>query len=125
MHRFRSPKRLPVWANEGLAEYVASRFAPRAADAERRRSEALDYIRNGGNLATIFGAGWSDPWPPVGAAVGGLMTSLMINQQAERYRRWVVAVKKGTDWTKALTESYGVSLEPLVDTFTQYYRVND
>ena len=53
------------------------------------------------------------------------MTTLMIHQQAERYRRWVIAVKQGTDWQEALAESYGVALAPLVDTFTQYYRVND
>ena len=125
MHRFRSPKRLPVWANEGLAEYVASRTVPGAADAERRRSEALIYIRNGGDLAAVFDAGWTDPWPPVGTAVGGLMTELMINQQAQRFRRWVIAVKQGTDWTKALADSYGVPLPLLVDTFRQYYRVNN
>ena len=125
MHRFRSPKRLPVWANQGLAEYVASRAAPGAADAERRRGEALVYIRNGGDLAAVFDAGWSDAWPPAGTAVGGLMTALMINQQPERFRRWVIAVKQGTDWTKALADSYGVPFAPLVDTFTQYYRVND
>ena len=125
MHRFRSPKRLPVWANEGLAEYVASRTAPGAAEAERRRSEALAYIRNGGNLAAVFDAGWTDPWPPVGTTVGGLMTELMINQRAQRYRRWVIAVKQGTKWTKALADSYGVALPPLVETFTQYYRVNN
>ena len=125
MHRFRSPKRLPVWANEGLAEYVASRVAPGAAEAERRRSEALAYIRTGGDLAAVFNAGWSDPWPPVGTAVGGLMTALMIDQQAQRFRRWVIAVKKGTDWHDALAQDYGVALAPLVDTFTQYYRVNN
>ena len=125
MHRFRSPKRLPVWANQGLAEYVASRAAPGAADAERRRGEALVYIRNGGDLAAVFGAGWSDAWPPAGTAVGGLMTALMINQQPERFRRWVIAVKQGTDWTKALTDSYGVPFPRLLETFTQYHRVNN
>ena len=125
MHRFRSPKRLPVWANEGLAEYVASRVAPGDADAERRRSEALAYIRKGGNLAAVFDAGWTDAWPPAGTAVGGLMTELMINQQAKRFRRWVIAVKQGTDWTKALTDSYGVPFPRLLETFTQYHRVNN
>ena len=125
MHRFGSPKRLPVWANEGLAEFVASRVVPRAADAERRRSEALVYIRKGGDLAAVFDAGWTDAWPPVGTAVGALMTALMINQQAPQFRRWVIAVKQGTDWTKAVADSFGVPFAALVDTFTRYYRVND
>jgi len=125
MHRLGSPKRLPVWANEGLAEYVASRAAPGAADAERRRGEALSYIRNGSDLAAVFDAGWSDAWPPAGTAVGGLMTALMIDQQPERFRRWVIAVKQGTDWTTALADDYGVPFPRLVETFTQYHRVND
>ncbi len=124
MHRFRSPKRLPVWANQGLAEYVASRTSGGKLMGRRRR-EALAYIRDGGDIAAVFEAAWTDPWPPAGAAVGALMIELMVDQHREGLRRWIIANKLGKDWTTALAEDYGVPRRRLMATFLQYYRVND
>jgi len=124
MHRFGTPKRLPVWANEGLAEYVASRTAGGKA-ADRRRRKALAYVRNGGNIAAVFEAAWTEPRPPAGAAVGALMIELMADQHREGLRRWIIATKHGKDWTTALAEDYGVPPRRLLATFVQYYRVND
>jgi hypothetical protein len=124
MHRFISPKRLPVWANRGLADYVATTIAG-ASSNERRRREALEYIRNGGDLAAVFDADWTDPWPPTATAVGALMIELMVTQRPKDFRRWVIAVKTGEDWEAALAEDYGVGQKQLLDTFKQYFRVND
>ncbi len=124
MHRFVSPKRLPVWANRGLADYVSTTVAPGGA-AERRREEALDYIRSGRDLAAVFNADWTDPWTPTATAVGALMIELMVNQRPEGFRRWVIAVKSGKDWEAALAEDYGVPEKQLLGTFRQYFRVND
>ena len=124
MHRFGTPKRLPVWANTGLAEYVASRTAG-GDPADDRRRTALAYVRGGGNMAAVFEAVWAEPRPPVEAAVGALMIELMLDQHREGLRRWIVAIKLGKDWTIALAEDYGVPRRRLMATFLQYYRVND
>jgi len=124
MHRFGSPKRLPVWANQGLADYASTTVAP-GGTAERRRREALEYIRTGGDLTAVFNAGWTDPWPPAATAVGALMIELMVNQRPDGFRRWVIAVKSGTNWQAALAEDYGVAQKQLLQTFRQYFRVND
>ena len=124
MHRFHAPMRLPVWANRGLADYVATTIAP-GGSAERRRREALEYIRTGGDLAAVFNAGWTDPWPPAATAVGALMIELMVNQRPDGFRRWVIAAKSGKNWDAALAEDYGVRREHLLEILIQYYRVND
>ena len=124
MHRFVSPKRLPVWANRGLANYVSTTIAP-ASSIEHRRREAVEYIRNGGDLAAVFNAGWTDPWPPTATAVGALMIELMVTQRPEGFRRWVIAVKTGKNWQAALAEDYGIPEMQLLETFRQYFRVND
>ena len=124
MHRFHAPMRLPVWANRGLADYLATTVAP-GESAERRRREALEYIRTGGDPAVVLNAGWTDPWPPTATAVGALMIELMVNQRPEGFRRWVIAVKSGKDWKTALAEDYGIRQKLLLEIFTQYYRVND
>lgn len=127
MHRYRAPVRLPPWANEGLAQYVAARQAPGRA-AERQRRRALEFIRSGGDVAAVVGATYDEGWPGaggIGPAVGGLLVELMITQGSPAFRAWVNAVKDGTDWSPALADHYGVPLPALLATFTQYYKVND
>ncbi len=127
MHRYRSPKRLPPWANEGVAEYVADRVVPNDLTAARR-ARALAWLRQGGDVSAIFTATYEQGWPgpdAIGPALGALLVELMVHQQKGAFGAWIRAVKGGTDWRRALADDYGVPLPTLLDTFVQYYRVND
>ena len=129
LHRFGTPKRLPAWANEGLAEYVvaASVKADPADDALRRL--ALQFIRSGGNVQAVLDLKYADDtWPgpnEIGRAVGFLLIELMIRENPAGFGAWVRAVKRGDDWPEALRARYGVSRSRLVGAFVQYYLVND
>ncbi len=127
MHRHRTPRRLPPWANEGLAAHVAAIIAPGPA-ADRQRQRGLEFIRSGGDVAAICVATYAEGWPGPGAAgpaVGSLLVELMITQRSPAFRAWVNAVKDGADWEPALADHYGVPVPALLDTFTRYYTVND
>ncbi len=129
LHRFGTPKRLPAWANEGLAEYLvaASVKADQVDDALRR--EALQFIRSGGNVQAVLDLNYADDtWPgpnEIGRAVGFLLIELMIRENRAGFSAWVRAVKRGDDWEEALRNRYGVARSRLVNTFVQYYMVND
>ena len=127
MHRFRTARRLPPWANEGLAEYVAGQVArARATDDDRER--ALRFIRDGGDVDALLGLTYDEGWPDharMGQAVGALLVELMIGERPRTFARWVDAVKYGKEWEIALAEDYGAPRGQLVTTFVQYYRVND
>jgi hypothetical protein len=127
MHRFRTPRRLPPWANEGLADYVAGRVAsPPARDEQRSRG--LRYIREGGDVGAVLDHRYGDAQRApneMTAALGALLVELMVAQRPSSFGPWVDAVKYGKDWETALAEDYGVPRPALVETFVRYYRVND
>lgn len=126
LHRHLTPRRLPPWANEGLASYVAAQLAPGPwAEEERRR--AIAFVRGGGDVPGVLDATYAQGWPgpgAVGPALGTLLLELLIAERPEAFPRWVSAVKGGRNWVEALGEVYGPPGR-LVDTFVQYYRVND
>ena len=57
--------------------------------------------------------------------MGSLLVELMIDQRPTAFGPWVDAVKYGKGWEPALAEDYGVPRAQLVETFVQFYRVND
>jgi hypothetical protein len=129
LHRHRSPHRLPLWANEGLARYFAARaFEDTPADLARR-DRALAFIRSGGDVHAALSVTYDDvPWPDdehLPSELGHLMIELMVRERPDAFRRWIAAVKRGTEWEEALREDYGVALGALVATFAQYFTVND
>jgi hypothetical protein len=126
MHRYRSPRRLPPWANEGFASFAAAVFAPGPwAEAERRG--AIAFLRGGGDVRGVLNATYDLGWPGpggVGPALGALFVELLVAEKPAAFRAWVRLVKGGAEWLDAMNEVYG-SPTRLVDTFVQYYRVND
>jgi hypothetical protein len=127
LHRFRTPRRLPPWANEGLADYVAAQVADSPAMGERR-TRGLSFVRRGDSVDALLDRSYDgDPPAPDDeiSAVGMLLVELMIDQRPAAFGLWVDAVKYGKDWEPALAEDYGVPRAQLIETFVQFYRVND
>jgi hypothetical protein len=129
MHRYRTPRRLPTWANEGFADYLAAvSFEDSPIDSMRRR-KGLDYLRSGQSLDRILGMQYGDgTWPGpdrLGYSVSYLVVRLMVEDRPRKFGDWVNAIKAGKEWIRALEEDYGVTVETLVETCARYYAVND
>jgi hypothetical protein len=127
MHRFRTPRRLPPWANEGLADYVAAQVDKTPA-MDERRARGLQFVRGGGDVEAQVDRSYDGDHPApddLNTAVGMLLVELMVGQRPAAFGPWVDAVKYGKQWQRALAEDYGVPRAQLVETFVQYYRVND
>ena len=134
LHRHRSPVRLPAWANEGVAEWVATSLEADSTRAAQARADAVAFVREGGNVGAALNMDYLDgTWPgpaglsagPLGPSVGYLMVTTMINDKPNEFRKWINGVKAGEDWVEALKTRFGVPAEALVETFVRYYRVND
>jgi hypothetical protein len=128
MHRFRTPRRLPTWANEGFADYVASiLFRGSPVDSERRR-QGLRWVRAGGDVNSVLSMEYDGSWPGpggIGYSVGYLLVELMIRERPRAFGQWVHAIKDGKEWEKALIEEFGATRDQLVEIFTRFYLVND
>ncbi len=129
MHRFISPVRLPTWADEGFAEYVAGRSFQGSPVDSNRRPQGLHFIRNGGDLSAVIEMSYQDgTWPgdqAVGYAVGYLLCTTMIQENPRGFADWVRAVKAGKNWRQALEDEYGVSVDRLVRYVRQRHLTND
>jgi hypothetical protein len=129
MHRYRTPMRLPPWANEGLADYVVAESVSDAPMDDTRRRQALVFVRSGGSVPLILQMSYAEgSWPgnnAVGYAVGYLLVRLMLEDRPSKFDVWVNAIKQGKPWSLALAEEFGVPRDHLVETFVRFYRVND
>ena len=129
MHRCLSPRRLPAWANDGMAEMIASRANKYSLQGRDRRKQALELIRAGGDVNALLDLKYQDATFPgsdgLGAPAGSLLVELMMNEKPQRLVKWILAVKTGKDWVESLREDYGTPREEIVNIATQFYKVND
>lgn len=129
MHRYLSPQRLPTWANEGFSEYVAAIVFNGSPVDSARRPQALDFIRNGGNISRVMAMNYKDgSWPgenAIGYAVGYVVCDLMIRQHPVGFKAWVHAVKAGKPWRQALTEDFGSDADRVAWLTRDWHLSND
>jgi len=126
MHRYGTPARLPIWAEEGYAEYVAAHSFESSPVDKGRRPQGLQFIREGNStLPLLLSDGKDGVWPgdnAVGYAVGYLAVSLMIEQKGSAFGEWVKEVKAGVPWQDSLKKRFGTDAVKLAETIEGWYR---
>jgi len=120
LHRYRSPKHIPTWVNEGLAEYVAGVMVPKSRLDDALGQRAVREMTRRGDLGGMFTAQRIEPWQ-YGAA--RLLTDFMIRADKRRYAAFIDGIKDGLTWEQSLKEKYGVELERLVDAFGREHNI--
>jgi hypothetical protein len=129
LHRHRSPLRLPPWANEGFAEYIATNVFKNSLVDANRRKPALAFLRSGASLPDLLSITYETPdWIGKDEStinVGYLVVNLMIREQPQRFAAWIGAVKSGKEWLKAIEEDFGSPRTQFLDAIRRHYRVND
>jgi hypothetical protein len=138
MHRYGTPVHLPLWAEEGYAEYVAANsFDSSPVDQGRapqpgangllgRRPQGLEFIRDGNASLPYFvdDAAWPGP-RAIGYALGYLAVDLMIRQKGAAFGEWVKEVKTGVPWEQALKRHFGTDAAAFARTVEGFYRERD
>ncbi len=129
MHRLRSPARLPAWANEGLASFIASQEMVGTLLEKDHRAAAIEFIRGGGNVIELLDRtyeqfDWTETWTRF-TDVSALVVELMASDRPQQFVQWVYAVKRGQPWREALKEMYGIEPRAVIDTATRHYMLND
>lgn len=116
LHRIRSSGRIPVWMNEGLAEWISQVVVPQSDHVQGRFAEALPILRMQGSLGGDFldDSGRIESWQ-YGAAA--MLTQFLISNDANAYRAMITAIKEGYTWQEALDVTYGLKPEELATAF--------
>lgn len=118
MHRYRSPAPLPLWIEEGFADFMASMVVESSPLDEMRRSQGEWFIRHGGPIENIMDMactheGWPGPHI-VGYGIGYMLVSEMFRENTARALACLTAIKDGKPWERALAEDMGITREALV-----------
>jgi len=128
MHRYGKPARLPIWAEEGYAEFVAARSFPSSPVDGNRRPQGIGFIRSGQSTLPFFqGDAANASWPgpnAEGYALGYLAICLMIDQRGNAFGEWVKDVKTGMPWEAALKAHFRCDAAGLAAIVEDWYRRN-
>jgi len=142
LHRLGSPIRLPPWANEGVADLVATAAlgtrgggAPRSDPLERRlegrlRAAGHALVRAEPPVLAAFAIErYDDPQAaPRRAeieALGFLLASRLRERDPRRLAAWIGLVKEGEPWREAFRRSFGFEFEAAVADLVAWHRTND
>jgi hypothetical protein len=111
--RYKTKAGLPVWVDEGMAEYIGEKLVP-ASDAVRNKEQsALVQLKQTRRLGANFFdkdaslAGWQ-------YGVASSMTKFLIARGQQRYVAFIEGMKEGMTWQEALREAYGATPEEFV-----------
>ena len=121
LHRYRSPEHIPSWANEGLAETIASELVPERGRRELVKTSAREFIQEHGNsLGNFFEAehieGWQYP-------VAETMCTFMISANKRNYVDFINGMKEGLSWEDSLAQRYKAPLDRLVAVYGNWVGV--
>jgi hypothetical protein len=122
LHRYRSPETIPSWANEGLAEYVASKLVPRPGLNMSAAADAKADLQSRRSLENLFQVEHIVAWQ---YPVARTLTEFMIKQSAKGYPEFINGIKDGLRWDESLKQKYGVSPDQLVHAYGMSMGVPD
>jgi len=112
LHRYRSPRRIPSWANEGLAELIAGELVEdprRRAWDEKRVLERLSARGAPGpelfEVSHIQGPDYPVAWS---------LTRFMMKADRRRYAAFINGIKDGLAWEASLEKHFGTTRQRLV-----------
>ena len=103
LHRFRTPAQIPSWANEGLAEVIASELVPRGGRAKERELRAKQELQRRADLGGMLDAKHIEPWA---YPVAETLCSYMIQQNKKNYVDFILGIKEGLTWEQSLEQRY-------------------
>jgi hypothetical protein len=116
VHRYKSPARVPSWANEGLAETIATQLVPQQNRQKDVRYAAQFYLKEYRGLGDFFDAdhieGWQYP-------VSEMMTTFLIEKNRKGYVSFINGIKEGLSWDESLSAKLKWPREQLVPAFGQ------
>jgi hypothetical protein len=116
LHRYRSPVNVPSWANEGLAEAIASDMIVQKGVAQSSYSEARADLQQRKSLGKFFDAPHIVAWQ---YPVARTLCEFMIRSNKPGYVDFINGIKDGLDSEQALKDKYGVTVEQLVNAYGQ------
>jgi len=117
IHRYRTPVPVPSWANEGLAEMVATDLVPQPGRFEHVRASARQMVSLHGGVADFFVLKHIDFWQ---YPVAEMMCTFMVKENRKNYVEFIKGIKDGMDVKDCFKEKFRVGREQTVRAFERW-----
>lgn len=120
LHRYRSPRHVVSWVNEGLAEWIAFELVDSVIGKGNRMSvqqEAASELRQNPTLGGMFDAGHITPEQYLQTLA---MTDVLIAEGRTRYVNFINAIKDGEAWEPAFEKHFGMTVETFLMRYSEY-----
>jgi len=121
MYRYRSPARLPTWANEGLADYIAGHLVAHSEEPLQHWQHSRNFVSAQGDPMTIMRQSYADgSWFTQDSyPVSHMLVRFMLKHKPRAFKEWIDDIKDGKDWKQSLADRFKVSPETLAAGFAR------
>ncbi|HET6250711.1 MAG TPA: hypothetical protein VFE47_23685 [Tepidisphaeraceae bacterium] len=115
LHRYRSPARIPSWANEGLADEAASELI-----FEKNRAKIMVGLARAGlaqhhdSVGDFFTASHIDGWQ---YPIAETLCAWMIHHDRDGYLAFINGIKDGQPWDESLKKNFKMSPDKLLSEY--------
>ena len=123
MHRYKSQTALPLWLDEGIADYTANRVVPESTHIQVKQKSGLKYMRTTNSVGGMFVETKQLKVWQYGVASG--MVGFMVKANPKAFSQLFEMLKAGETWPNALQKSYHCSPEELLKRFGQANGIQD
>ena len=121
IHRYRTPVPVPSWANEGLAETIATDLVPQNGRRQGIKNLAVKNLNSHNrSMGDFFTAQHISDWQ---YPVAQMLTTMMIEAGKKNYVDFINGIKDGLSVDEALAEKYKAPKARLVQVLGNYLGV--
>ena len=114
-HRWMSPRPLPNWLNEGIAEWVGTQVVPACRQVPLKEARAVEFMRAGGTVGPEFFS--TDPDHHIDAVQYGIASGLvkfLVARDRRKFAAFVRGIKEGMTVDESLRQSFAAPLEDVM-----------
>jgi hypothetical protein len=116
--RYRTPRLLPSWVNEGMAEWIGETLVPASGAVQRKERASLLTMRASHSVQGIFDSDQIIQIPN-SYGIASSLTTFMVRADQKKYVAFIDGIKEGKTWQESLKDSYNATPEQMV---TEYGR---
>jgi len=123
LHRYRSHRFVPSWANEGLAEVIGEELVPQCDQVELKEQQAIKTMGNARTVgANFFDARQIDFWQ---YGVASSLTKFLIRENRKGYVAFINGIKDGLPVDEALDQKYGAGKDRIIPAFGRWHNIDN
>ncbi len=121
LHKYRARQRIPLWLNEGIADFMPGVIVPADRQHGYKQRSALQHMQQFGSVGGLMQTeGSIEAWQ-YGVASG--LVEFLLKNKPHGFKKFLDEIKDGKDWETALKENYNCTPEEFLILFGRANRI--